>query len=190
MNRIAPGVLMVLLAILSASASAQKIAFLDVEKVIQDYNLTREISERLGKRLAQERELLNQQKAKLQTEVEALKDEKFERDDPASMLQRLKRERDLRLKQVELDNNSKKMAVIREKEIVDHTKKVYAQILREVESYAGEHPELSAVFLLTKRSFEETVRRDEVISDILIRGVLWHDHKLDITNAIVNRLNR
>jgi Skp family chaperone for outer membrane proteins len=178
-----------LLATLSAiPVAAQKIAFIDVEEVILNYKKTREITESLEKKVQQEMESLRQGRRAVQERYAALELEQFDESDPKSLLERLRREKEIVMEEVNLENRDKSQRALREKDIVEHMKKVYAGILKEDEIYTVAE-RISAVFLTTKSPVGAN-SRSGVTSEILLKQVVWRDPSLDITDVIIRRLNR
>jgi Skp family chaperone for outer membrane proteins len=175
-------------ALLALPAVAQKMAFIDVEAVILNYKKTNEITAALEKRVQAEMEFLRQGRRAIQERYAALELEQFDESDPASLLQRLKREKEIVLAEVDLENRDKSQRQLREREIVEHMKKVYVEVVKEVEIYCSSQG-ISAAFLVNGRPIEANTRNG-VSSEILIKQIVWRDPALDITDQIVRRLNR
>lgn len=162
--------------------SAQGVGFVDVERVVLEYKKTADITTQLEARLKQNSEQVRTKRQALLQKVEAL-----ELSDPPA-LERLQKERDLALEKVEIELQEKGALLQQERELVEHLKKVYKVVQREVAAI-GASKGLSAVYLISRDELGGRTRSD-VWAGIQLRNVLWHDEKLDLTAEVVQRLNR
>lgn len=184
-----PLTLLSLILVFAPCGNGQQIRTIDVEEVILQYKKTREITESLEKRIQAEMEIVRQSRRALQEKYAALELTPFDEGNPESLLERLKREKELALEEVDIENREKSQRLLREREIVDHMKKVYAEVLKEIEIYAASQGGIGIVLLVNSRPIEAN-SRNGVSSEILIKQVVWRDLSLDITAEIVRRLNR
>ncbi|MSR74711.1 MAG: OmpH family outer membrane protein [Planctomycetes bacterium] len=173
-----------LLMVLACSSilAAQGVAFVNIERVVLEYKKTADITTQLENRLKQNTEQVRLKRQGLQQKLEALELS----DAPA--LDRLQKERDLAIERVEIDLQEKGALLQQERELVEHLKKVYKEVQREVAAI-GASKGLSAVLLLSNEELGGRTRND-VWAGIQLRSVLWRDEKLDLTAEVVQRLNR
>jgi Skp family chaperone for outer membrane proteins len=174
--------LWVLLGLLATTGAwSQNLGFVDVQRVIFEYKKTRDITESLEKKMQAHLERVRQQKASIRAKKENA--EVLQ----GNSLQQLQALKEIKLDEVELDLQQKNVSYRLEQEIVDHMKKVYAEILREVESLARDR-NLTAVFMVSTEELGGRTRA-EVSSNILVHPVLWFDPHQDLTTEIIQRLN-
>jgi Skp family chaperone for outer membrane proteins len=164
--------------------------FVDVDRAIDEYKKTKDILDTLTKKVEQERQLVRQKKRALQEKMDALESLETEpgMDRAAAVLEQLKRTREIKLQQVEIELSERTSLFQREQDMVEHMKKVDQEICREAEAVARSR-NLKVVFL-TKDAKIEGRTRSEVNTEILVRPVLWSDPALDLTSEILQRLNR
>jgi Skp family chaperone for outer membrane proteins len=171
-----------ILLLLTTLASAQAVAFVNVERVVLEYKKTADISAQLEKRLKDQREQVRRKRQALEQKREAL-----ELGD-ATPLDRLAKERDLALEAVEIELAEKTVLLQQERDLVEHIRKVYVEVRREVAAL-GTEKGLSAVFLAT--SGEATGRtRGDLWDSIHRHSVVWHSASADLTDEVIKRLNR
>ncbi len=171
-----------ILLLLTAIATAQSVGFVNVERVVLEYKKTADISLQLEARLKDQREKVRQQRQALEQKREAL-----ELGD-AAPLDRLQKERDLALERVELELAEKTVLLQQERDLVEHIRKVYIEVRREVAAL-GTEKGLSAVFLVNAGEAAGRTRGD-IWDSIHRRAVVWHAESADLTNEVIKRLNR
>jgi Skp family chaperone for outer membrane proteins len=92
------------------------------------------------------------------------------------------------LEQVDIELSEKSAIIQLEQDLVNHMKKVYKEVRREVEAVARER-NLKAVFMVADAKISGRTR-EQVSSEILVRSVLWFDPSLDLTAELLRRLNK
>jgi Skp family chaperone for outer membrane proteins len=172
--------------LVASSLRAQSIGFVDVQKVVRDYKKTAEITANLDKRLIQVRNELKRDRDRLQTQIQDLEAASLTgNEDP---LKRLEDERTIAVARIQLEIREKHLVVELERDLVEHMKKVFKEIQREAQSISTERG-LGAVFLVNTDEVEGK-SQIEVMRSMVLRQVLWHDERLDLTAEILRRLNR
>jgi len=172
----------------AGQAPVLEIGFVDVERVIQEYKKTREITRELDKRISEEKRLLAARKEALRHKMDALDALELEADDLDAMVKGIQLKKEIALETVDIELSEKHALIQLEQGLVLHIKKVYSEICREAEAMARERG-LKAVFMVANSKIEGRTR-SQVNSEILVRPVLWFDPSLDLSSAMILRLNK
>ena len=165
-----------------AAPAQGRMGFVNVQRVILEYEKTAAVTEQLEKELQARSGELRQERAKIQVMKEGL--DLFE----TGSIEQLQEMKKIRLLEVEAELQEKNVQILLEQRLVAHTKKVYQELLKEVEIMARERS-LQVVFMVNAREIEG-MTRDQVGSNILVRPILWFDPQLDLTSELIQRLNR
>lgn len=170
--------------VLVTGVSAQQMGWVDVQKVVNEYKKTKDLTDQLEKRMAAHLASMAQEKQRIQALAESA-DASGADADPVKVL---RDRRDIKLGEVGLEIMEAKARFLLQQDVVAHVKKVYAEVLREAEAIARER-RLSVVFMVKGGELEGRTR-DEVMSNVLIRPILFIDKTLDLTDEVIQRINR
>lgn len=182
-TRFAAAVCAVLL--LAAAATAQtgpKFGFIDIEKIINEYQKTKTIAEELRKESDQALASLQAQRDRIRSMEGGL--DLYEE----GTKEWLELAKQVKVKQAELELDMKSIRVLFDRKLADYIRKIYVDILEVVKDFSRTEG-YAAIFMYSEREPAGRTER-EVINSIVVRPVVYRDPNLDVTQKILARLNK
>jgi len=166
----------------SEKEPALKVGFVNVERVIDEYKKTKDIWSQLEKEDEALREVFRQKLAAWRMERANLRNL-----DPGT-LEYARQARDLQLAKTKLeaDRNARVLEV--RTRLKEHLQQVYREVLQIVEGIARQRG-MVAVFQVSDPD-QISDLKDNVLANILVRSTVWHRQEADITNEVIDLLNR
>jgi|GEM_PF-3548104 len=162
--------------------TGMKIGFADIKKIIDEYKRTQTLEEKIDR----EREKKSDEIQKKKTKLDEIKDE-------LKMLAKgslvfFKKTKEGRRLEMEINLMEDELKIDLQRRLLWATKQIYEDISMKIEDFAREKGYM-VIFKVEKGEIESESKA-ELILKINSRSVLYYDPSLDVSQEIIDRLNR